>query len=134
MKARGSTISDPQPLRNWLRSETLRPQDAEDLRRLADIFDLDFVREHYVRIHRAGTRLAGLHISLSHRLNKWLNHEGLEMATNASSQDDVIDEELGLTFQDFRDSLVILQVKAIRREKGLYDRNLIGRLERRSSN
>lgn len=131
MKRRGSTISDSQPLRNWLRGETLRPQDAEDLRRLADIFDLAFVREHYMRIHRAGTRLAGLHISLSHRLNKWLNQEGLGMATSVSNQDDIIDEELGLTFQDFRDSLAVLQVKRISREKGLFDRDLIGQLERK---
>lgn len=132
MKTRGSTISDPQPLRNWLRGETLRPQDAEDLRRLADIFDLEFVREHYIRIHRAGTRLAGLHISLSQRLNRWLNHEGLGMAADTSNRDDIIDEELGLTFQDFRDSLIVLQVKKIQREKGLFDRSSIGRLERSS--
>ena len=53
------------------------------------------------------------------------------MATSVSNQDDIIDEELGLTFQDFRDSLAVLQVKRISREKGLFDRDLIGQLERK---
>jgi hypothetical protein len=130
IKLRGSTISDVQPLRNWLSKDTLRPSDMEDLRRLAEIFDLEFIREHYKRIHRAGGRLAGLHVSLSRRLNSWLSNEGADLATSNIAGKDIIDEDLGLTFQDFRDSLLILQVKAIGKQKGLFSRDMLGHLER----
>ncbi len=133
MKVRGSSISDPQTLRNWLHGETLRPQDQEDLRRIAEILDLEFVRQHYRRIHQAGSRLAGLHIKLSRRLNAWLSHEAPDIVVNAANQDDVIDEQLGLTFQDFRDSLSILQVKAVHKEKGLFAKDTLGQLEREKS-
>ncbi len=31
----------------WLRGETLSPQDPEDLSRIADILEMDFVRQYY---------------------------------------------------------------------------------------
>jgi hypothetical protein len=108
----------------------LRPLDVEDLHRLAEILDLEFVREHYKRIHRAGGRLAGLHVSLSRRLNSWLSNEATDMAAGGIADKDIIDEDLGLTFQDFRDSLLILQVKAIRKQQGFFSRDMLGQLER----
>jgi len=129
MKLKGSAISDSQPLRNWLRGETLRPLDPEDLRRLAEILDMEFVRQHYKRIHRAGGRIAGLHVSLSRRLNSWLSCEAPEMTARATEQDDIIDEELGLTFRDFRDSLAILRITAIKKEKGPFGKDMLGQLE-----
>lgn len=130
MKIRGSKISSPQPLRYWLHGETLRPADQEDLRRLADILGLDFVSQHYKRIHQAGSRLAGLHVSLSRRLNAWLNSEAPDIVANVVSQEDIIDEQLGLTFQDFHDSLSILEVRSVRKEKGLFGRDMLGQLEK----
>ncbi len=101
MKAKGSRIRDPQPLRNWLRSETLSHQDEDDLRRIAEILNLDFVRNHSKRIHQAES-FAGLHIGLSRRLNNWLSQDAPDIAANMIDQNDLIDEQLGLTFPDFQ--------------------------------
>ncbi len=129
MKDQGSKISDAQPLRNWLNGETLRPQDPEDLKRLAIILDMDFVREHYLRIHRAGGRLHGLRSSLARRLNVWLSREVPGFGGTSDDQDDMIDEELGLSFKDFRDSLMVLKIKSVSKEFGLWTREMLGRVE-----
>ncbi|MBZ0098079.1 MAG: DrmE family protein [Taibaiella sp.] len=125
----GTTISDTQPLRNWLRGDTLRPQDPEDLRRLAEIFDLEFVKQHYKRIHKAGGRLHGLHVSLSRRLNTWLHDESPDLYADASDYEDVIDEELGLTLRDFMNSIMILTVKQKHSETGPFLSDTLGQLE-----
>ncbi len=130
MKIRGSKLVSVQSIRTWLHGETLRPQDEEDLRRVAEILNLKFVRENYKRIHQAGNRLAGLHIGLSRRLNNWLSQDALDIAANLIDQDDMIDEQLGLTFYDFREALSILEVKSVRKETGMFTREMFGHLER----
>lgn len=129
MQLLGTTISDTQPLRNWLKGDTLRPKDVEDLRRLAEIFDLEFVKQHYKRIHKAGSRLHGLHVSLSRRLNMWLHDESPDLYAETSDYEDVIDEELGLTLRDFMNSLMILTVKQKKLETGYFLSNTLGQLE-----
>lgn len=128
MRLRGTTISDTQPLRNWLRGDTLRPQDQEDLRRLAEIFNLEFVKQHYKRIHKAGGRLHGLHVSLSRRLNSWLQ-DGMPDLFDTSGYEDMIDEELGLTLHDFMNSVIILTVKSKDKTPGPFPRDILGQLE-----
>jgi hypothetical protein len=49
------------------------------------------------------------------------------------SDDDVIDTELGLTFGDFRNSLMILRVAAARTVRGLFMRSDLGKLERNTN-
>jgi hypothetical protein len=124
MQRRGTKLTTSQPLRNWLRGETLRPHDSEDLRRIADIFNLSFLREHYKRIHRSGGRIHGLHVSLSRKLNEWIEEGGKDIYE--TKEDDILDAELGLTFQDFRGSISILKVKSKYQEQGLFTADMFG--------
>jgi len=128
MHQRGCNLSCALTIQFWLAGRTLCPNDPEDLRRLAEVLDLSFVRQHYRRIHGAATRLRGLHIGLSLKLNSWLRQQ----ASGSPDQlgDEVIDQQLGLTFEDFRSSLLNLQVKSVQIMTGPFLRSSLGVLVR----
>lgn len=128
LRKAGSQLTCPQTIRLWLRRLVLVPNDAEDLRRLSQVLSLSFVRQYYRQIHGAGRCLAGLHRSLSVRLNRWLaSGEAASVAIGDSR--DIIDEELGLTMDDFRHSLLRLRVFGVRGQTGPFYRPHMGRLE-----
>jgi hypothetical protein len=127
LRDKGSRLMSTAALRSWLQGQILCPQDEEDLRRLADVLDMDYVRQHYKRIGRAACRLRSLHRVLSSKLNRWLDQQASEI--DAGSDADVIDQELGLTFGDLRSSLLLLHVKDVENIQGLFLRSSLGRLE-----
>lgn len=125
---KGSSISSPQTVRHWLSGRILAPDDPKDLVRLAETMDLPFVKQYYAQINRAAQRIRGLHRGLSIKLNNWLR----EQATGGGEAAfEVFDEELGLSFQDFRDSLAILTVEGITKVSGPFLWNSLGTLEQR---
>lgn len=128
MQARGSQLVANLTLSFWLRGFVLCPLDPEDLRRVAEVLDMGFVRQHYRRIGQAANRLRGLHRGLSLKLNRWLQ----DHATGAvyKSDDDVIDYELGLTFGDVQNSLLVLRVVGIENVSGPFLRINLGRAEK----
>lgn len=128
MRRRGSDLTNSFTLRQWLWRNTLGPHDREDLRRLAEVLDMGFVKEHYRRIDKAASRLRGLHRGLSNRLNRWLEQETAGTATQ--SDEDVIDEDLGLRFGDFRSSLQVLTVEKTATVRGPFLRTTLGRVGR----
>ena len=81
-------------------------------------FKMPFVKQYHHQINRAARRLHGIHISLARRLNTWLEQEAL--TSHRQSFNAVIDEELGLEFNDFREALLILTVESMTEEKGLF--------------
>lgn len=132
LRARGSNLSTSLALSFWLQGETLCPQDPEDLRRVAEVLNMEFVRAHHKRIYRAAERIRGLHRGLANRLNHWLAHyaTGLADGHEGIDTDDLIDKELGLSFEDFRNSLLVLRVEAVRTIPGPCLRSDLGLIER----
>ncbi len=128
MQRHGSQLTHPMTLRGWLSGNVLCPENAEDLHRIAEILDMDFVKTNYRRIYKAAKRLRGLHRVLARRLNRWLEDQASGSAS--AHDDDVIDTELGITFSDFRNSLLILQVRDVTPITGLFLRSSLGRFER----
>ncbi|MHB1952317.1 MAG: DISARM anti-phage system protein DrmE domain-containing protein [Sulfobacillus sp.] len=128
MQAQGSQLVSSLTLTFWLRGFVLCPLDPEDLRRVAEVLDMAFVRQHYKRIGQAANRLRGLHRGLSLKLKRWLQ----DHATGAvhKSDDDVIDAELGLTFGDVQNSLLVLRVVSIEHVIGPFLRINLGRAEK----
>jgi hypothetical protein len=124
MRAQGSKLVSTATLNSWLRGLRFCPLDPEDLRRVAEVLDMTFVRQYYKRIVQAANRLRGLHRGLSIRLNRWLE----DQATGAAhrNNDDVIDAELGLTFGDVRNSLLVLRVVEIQTVAGPHLRSNLG--------
>jgi hypothetical protein len=128
MQERGSSLTSSFTLRQWLWGNTLCPDDPEDLYRLAEVLDMDFVRSYYRKISQAAKRLRGLHRVLSRRLNSWLEQQATGLI--GKNDRDLIDSELGLTFSDFRNSLVILRVEEVQIIKGLFLRDSLGKFDR----
>ena len=127
MVERGSAITSTSGVRLWVTGDTLAPQDPEDVRRLAEILELEFVDSNYRRIGVAASRLRGLHRGLAHRLDNWLEGEAARPDTN---DDPVIDEDAGIRFSDFRLSLLHLRVTAVATASGLFLRSRLGLLDR----
>ena len=128
MQRRGSTLTHPMTLRGWLSGNILCPEDPNDLRRLAEILEMSFVISHHQKIYQAAKRLRGLHRVLARRLNSWLEEQA--SGSVKAKDDDVLDTELGITFGDFRNSLLILQVQEVQPIMGLFLRSSLGRFER----
>lgn len=128
MQRRGSQLTHPMTLRGWLSGNILCPEDPEDLRRLAEVLEMSFVVSHHQRIYQAAKRLRGLHRVLARRLNSWLEEQA--SGSVKAKDDDVLDAELGITFSDFRNSLLILRVQEVQPIMGLFLRSSLGRFER----
>jgi hypothetical protein len=133
MQTQGSQLVANLTLSFWLRGLVLCPLDPEDLRRVAVVLDMGFVRQHYKRIGQAANRLRGLHRGLSTKLNRWLQDRATGPAHK--SDDDVIDAELGLTFGDVQNSLLVLRVmsvESVENVRGPFLNNNLGRVEKDS--
>lgn len=110
LQQKGSSIVAPLTISNWLSGHTLRPQDELDMYRLGEVLRIKFIKDNYRRIYTAASRIVGIHISLSRKLNEWLNKKVF-----SSDKDDmeIIDEEVGLTFGELKSSIKILRVENI---------------------
>lgn len=127
LQEEGSTISYP-AVRLWLLGEILCPDDPQDLLRLGSVLQVPFVVSNYKKIHAAAKRLGGFHRALSRRLNSWLRSQAL--SGESSGDQDIIDADLGITFDDFRSSLMLLRVTDKRPVSGPVFKSRLGRLER----
>jgi hypothetical protein len=127
LQEEGSSISYP-AVRLWLLGETLCPDDPQDLLRLGTVLRVPFVVSNYKRIHNAAKRLGGCHRRLSRRLNSWLRNQA--MNGGSAAELDIIDADLGITFDDFRSSLMLLRVTDKRPISRPVFKSTLGRLER----
>ena len=125
LQARGSSIEVPLTLENWLHGLRLCPNDREDLRRLAEVLDMDFVTRHYRRIFRAAERLRGKHRSWGRQLNHWLFH-----IADSGTEVELFDEELGLSFGDLKGSLLHLYILKVQSIQGPFYRGNLGELKK----
>ena len=126
MQQRGSQLQTPQTIRFWLNGQVLCPNKLSDLQCIAEILDMSFTQKYSQEIARAATRLRGIHIGLSRRLNQWLQHDAVEASSDQAH--DFIDSELGITFNDFQDALRLLTVKETKQEEGIFLISDLGKL------
>jgi hypothetical protein len=126
LQALGSGITHPLTIRNWIQGSTLCPDDPEDLHRIAIVMELGFAATQYRRIHTAASRIAGIHIGLALRLKNWLGRACVE----SESDSEIFDPDLGLTFGDFRHSLIVLTVDSAQHISGPFLRSSLCNLEK----
>ncbi|MBE2184478.1 MAG: hypothetical protein IAE89_13700 [Anaerolineae bacterium] len=131
MQLEGSQVTSTQTLRQWLTGSVLCPEDSNDLQRLAKILNIPFLSDNFKQIAKAAGRLGGIHRALSRRLNRWLNQEAFGAIGEVEVDTTVLDKELGLTFNDFRDSLIVLTVTSSTQRQGLFLRQGMGKLLRK---
>ena len=126
MRQRGSQLQAPQTIRLWLSGRVMCPKDEKDLQRIASVLDMSFVKQYHSQISRAASRLRGIHIGLSRKLNQWLQHGAIEATSEQVNE--LIDPELGITFNDFQDALHLLTVKETKQVEGLFLTSDLGQL------
>lgn len=125
---KGSKIISTGEVKWWIEKKVLAPYDPEDLRRIAEVFDLDFVKKYYMNISRAARALQGIHQSLSRRLNNYLLSD--EIYDAAKGDKEIINKELNLTLEDFRHSMLKLRVLKIDKMTGIFYTANLGKVEK----
>jgi hypothetical protein len=131
LQAKGSRLTSAGTLYHWLRGWTLCPQDATDILRAAETLNMPFLQKNHGLVAKAATRVRGLHIGLSIRLSRWLSDP--HQSAQAGAGDDFIDEKLGLTFNDFRSSIVVVSVLRVTSLTGPFLRSGLGRVSQKAS-
>ncbi len=132
LRRQGSTITTAASIRGWILGFTLAPSDWQDIQRLGEILNIAIAKQFAREIGNAAGRLAGLHRSLSHRLNRWLESDGTGSVMLSGSQA-VVDADLGLTVDDFKHSLVRGRVASVSQVLGPFLRSHIGYLRKATS-
>ncbi|MBI3137852.1 MAG: hypothetical protein HYZ15_04635 [Sphingobacteriales bacterium] len=110
LQDKGSDITTTLAVCNWLDGTTLRPYDKMDILRVGEILDISFVKDNYTRIAKAASRIAGIHIALSRKLNTWLQGG---LGSNAIDDLEILDKETGLMVGDLKSSIRIFTVQSI---------------------
>ncbi|MGC4036049.1 MAG: DrmE family protein [Chitinophagaceae bacterium] len=130
LQTKGSSITSALTVSNWLDGTTLRPLDELDIYRVGEVLNIKFVKDNYKRIYNAASRIVGIHITLSRKLNEWLNKKSF-----GSEKDDmeIIDKEIGLTFGELRSSINILKVENVLPYNQPIISNELGKLEKINS-
>ncbi len=132
LRKQGSSITTSASVRGWVLGVTLAPSDWQDIRRLGEVLDIAVAKQYPREIGNAAGRLAGLHRSLSNRLNRWLESEDAGAAVLSGAQA-IVDADLGLTIDDFKHSLVRGRIAAVSQVHGPFLRSHIGHFRRAAS-
>lgn len=130
IKNRGSKLTSIVTLNSWLRGYVLSPKDPEDLRRLSESLNMTFTLEYYKRINIAAERLRNIHRNLSRSLPHYILQKYKGVIEDNEGINESIDDELGLTLQDFIDSVIVLQVISLNKKVGPFYRDGLGKLEK----
>lgn len=129
MQDDGSRLISSFTLYLWYKGSVLAPEDPEDLLRVAKELDMKFVLEYHSQIFKAAQRLRNLHRKLSRSLNRWLEERSLDIAERRIEIYESIDDQLGLTFEDFEDSISVMKVQSSSPIRGPFYKEELGKLE-----
>ncbi|RIK76514.1 hypothetical protein DCC62_11320 [candidate division KSB1 bacterium] len=129
MQKKGSKLETTIAIKYWLSGEVMCPLDTDDLQRVADLLGMTFTKQYHKQIANAASRLRGIHRGLARKLNSWLERGGA--LNDESEMIELIDPELGLSFKDFYDALMILTVQSVDVKKGLFLTSDFGQLKKR---
>lgn len=132
LRNQGSTITTTGSVRGWVLGFTLAPSDWRDIQRLGEVLTVPIAKQFPREIGNAASHLAGLHRSLSNRLNRWLESEDAGSAMLSGAQA-IVDADLGLTIDDFKHSLVKGRIASVSQMHGPFLRSHIGQLTRVTS-
>lgn len=121
----GSLMQTAQGVRFWVMGEVLGPSDAEDIRRVGEIFGDEALLQEWKNINRSLKRIRSIHVSLARNLNQMIIQAGLK-GQYSRNTDECIDQELNLYLDDFRDSVALHRISSVDQEKVQVPYTLIG--------
>lgn len=107
IQARGSRIRTATAVRMWLNGTVMGPDDPEDLRRVGEAYGDPVLMVAWREIGRSLERVR----IMNRVLGRWLSRVIVEAGTGQG--DEVLDPELGLFADDFRDAVKTYRVAAV---------------------
>ncbi|MFQ5905530.1 MAG: DrmE family protein [bacterium] len=109
LQRKGSSIQTPVAIHLWRLGVIIGPRDKQDLKRIGEIYEDDFLVDKVERIYRAVERLRSIHRKLAQRLRHLIPRAGVGWK-NLGDEDLVIDRDLNLYLEDFADAVRIDRV------------------------
>ena len=97
----------------WMNGMVLGPRDDENIRRIGEIYDDEYLLDHWKNIARALKRLRTMHRSFAKKLNKLIPKAGVEYDVK-DTESSVIDEELELYLEDFANIISLETIAEIK--------------------
>ena len=113
LQAAGSNIQEPVTVQLWMEDEVIGPLDEEDLGRIAKVYQHQALQWQLREVWAAVCKLRAVHRNLCRLLWRLLPAAYLQAAQEEIDGDEVIDKRLGLTLDDFRDSISIEKVESV---------------------
>lgn len=113
LRAAGSNIQEPVTVQLWMEDEVIGPLDEEDLARIAKVYQHAALQKQLREVWAAVCKLRAVHRNLCRLLWRLLPAAYLQATQEEMNADEVIDKRLGLTLDDFRDSISIEKVESV---------------------
>lgn len=113
LQAAGSNIQEPITVQLWMEDEVIGPLDEKDLARIAKVYQNSALQKQLRDVWSAICKLRSVHRNLCRLLWRLLPAAYLQAGEEDKPGDEVIDERLGLTLDDFRDSISIERVDSV---------------------
>ena len=113
LQAAGSNIQEPVTVQLWMQDEVIGPLDEEDLSRIAKVYQHTALQKQLREVWAAVCKLRAVHRNLCRLLWRLLPAAYLQANREDLASDEVVDKRLGLTLDDFRDSISIERVEAV---------------------
>lgn len=127
----GSRITSEQTVRGWVLGWHL-PQDRMDIRRVALCLNMPFASSQFVAIGWAGTQIANVHRAISRQINNWLEMRISNPTRARAAMNAEVDATLGVSFRDFYDAVVVLEVDSVETIGGGLPSSALGQLVSRN--
>ena len=96
-----------------MEDEVIGPLDEEDLARIAKVYQHAALQKQLREVWAAVCKLRAVHRNLCRLLWRLLPAAYLQATQEEMNADEVIDKRLGLTLDDFRDSISIEKVESV---------------------
>lgn len=102
-------------IRQWANAEVLGPLDAEDVRRIGEAVESRWLCENWQRVGAALLMLRSGHRTLGRRITRIIQSAAIG-DFDLSSQDEEFLSQLGITFGQLQDAVIVLKVESVSSE------------------
>jgi len=110
LEEKGTDITSPQTVENWLRGDVIGPRNKENLRFIGEIYGNQRLTKNYVEFYKAIRRVRSVRIGLLGQMSRISLEAGVK---GLSGDDGVVSEELNLYLDDFKDIITMHRVRSI---------------------
>jgi hypothetical protein len=128
IKARGSARATPSAIRQWVTGEILGPLDPQDIRRVGEVIESNWLSENWQRVWSALFVVRNGHRLLGRRITELIQKKAVLGSQDLASKDEKFLNEVGITIGALQDAVTVLSVEQIIPDAGMFPIDRIGRV------